>query len=105
MGAVGGDPFRFDAVGISCEEGIVRSVITATRGALKLTTAIKSPVIAVSEARRLNGSSVSDDAVAPSLDGGKASGAIERGAAGAPTSRHNVYRFILSLPSAERTDH
>ena len=79
-------------------------MITATRGALKLTTAISSPVMAVKEALLLNGSSVSDDAMASSPDGRKASEAIERGVTRAPSSHHNVDFFILSLLKAWRSD-
>ena len=80
-------------------------MITATRGALKLMTAIIIPVMAVKEARRLNGSSVSDDAPASSFDGRKASEAIERGAAEAPSSHHKVDAVILSLSLARRSVH
>jgi hypothetical protein len=79
-------------------------VITTTNGALKLTTAIRSPVMAVKEARRLNGSSVSDDAMESSPDGRKASEAIEREALAAPSSHHNVDFFILSLLKAWCSD-
>jgi len=78
-------------------------VITATRGALKLMTVISSPAMAVKEARRLNGSSVSDDGAASSFDGRKASEAIERGTTKAPSSHHKVDRFILSLPFTRRS--
>ena len=80
-------------------------MITATRGALKLTTAIRSPVMAVNEARRLKGSSVSDDAMASSFDGRKASEAIKREALKAPSFQYNVDHCILSLPKARRSDH
>ena len=61
--------------------------------------------MAVKEARRLKGSSVSDDAMASSLDGRKTSEAIERGAAEAPSSHHKVDDIILSLPVARRSIH
>ena len=60
-------------------------------------TAISSPFMAVNEARRLNGSSVSDDAMGSSLDGRETSEAIERGDPKVSPSHHNVYPFILSL--------
>ena len=61
--------------------------------------------MAVNEARRLKGSSVSDDAMASSFDGRKASEAIERGAAEAPSSQYNVDIPIVSLPKAGCSDH
>ena len=96
-GAADGDPCRSKAVGISRGEEKLRSVITATSGALKLITAISNPLMAVNEAQRLNGSSASDEAMASSLDGRETSEAIERGDPKVPSSHHNVVPLILSL--------
>ena len=72
-------------------------MITATRGALKLMTAISSPLMAVNEARRLNGSSDSEDAMASSLDGRETSEDIERGDPKVSSSHYSVDPFIVSL--------
>jgi len=60
--------------------------------------------MAVKEARRLKGSSVSDDAMASSLDGRKTSEAIERGAVKGSSSHHNVDAPIVSPLKARCID-
>ena len=61
--------------------------------------------MAVNEARRLNGSSASEDAMASSWDEWETSEAIKRGVEKAPSFDHNVVELILSLQKAGRTDH